>query len=415
MAIILLALLLRVRYLEYIEFRYDEAAVLMRAARVYLDPGHIPLHGMRSSLGNYGPHGQVYMMLPVVKYTFNPVAAAGYMLLFDVAAVFMLYILCAVLYTKRVGYFASLFYAVSPWTVLFGRKIWVNNFMPSLVLCLMISLVALVVYRRSYHILPALVSLGILSTMHFTALVYWGVFIIIYFVFKPPVNYKFLAAGLVFCFLASSPYLYYEVTHDLYNTRFIVYHMLQPSRFNWVAFTYPLQLVSTMGLEYSLGGAVGGFTGVSPTVNILCPIIFLVGLLHVIRVKGDGNLIVLVFLAIPFLLVFLKSQPLIHYMIPSLPVVFLVFGVGLDRVYERLSRVRESVGVFLIIFLLMCLFASTLAFQDYILTDPPDTAYGTPYTLQVKGVMEAVESGDVSGVNGTVTGRYILYNVLGVD
>ena len=131
--ILLLAAALRMGAPGISEFKLDEARLSLLALN--MARGHeFPLLGIGSSVGI--PNMPVSVWLFALPYLFSsdPTVATLYVGLLNVAAVALTWWLARRYFGPRAALIAALLYAVSPWGVIYSRKIWAQNLLPPFVL-----------------------------------------------------------------------------------------------------------------------------------------------------------------------------------------------------------------------------------------------------------------------------------------
>ncbi len=115
------------------EFKRDEAN--LSALALDMARGHaFPLLGIDSSVGIRNAPFSVYVVVPPFLLTSDPTLATLYAGLLGVAAVLLVYGVVRRYYGPLAAFVAGLLYAVSPWAVIFSRKIWAQDFLPVVVM-----------------------------------------------------------------------------------------------------------------------------------------------------------------------------------------------------------------------------------------------------------------------------------------
>ncbi len=144
-AVLLLAALLRLYRIDMLDLRFDEASGLQNARNAA--GGALLLTAPFS--GSVVEHPAIYaytMALPyLVLHQFWFVAV--FRILLDVAAIGMLWLLCARAFDVRTATIAALCFAVAPWAVQFARKMWLAP-LPIYHTLLLWGLIELVRWKR---------------------------------------------------------------------------------------------------------------------------------------------------------------------------------------------------------------------------------------------------------------------------
>src|SRR6266700_2480741 len=120
--ILILAALLRLGWPNIVEFKRDEANLSVLTLNM-LHGRDFPLLGIDSSVGIRNAPVNVYLMLLPYVLSSSPELATAYVGLLNVIAVLVLYGLVRRYYGPLAAFVASILYAVSPWAVVYSRKI----------------------------------------------------------------------------------------------------------------------------------------------------------------------------------------------------------------------------------------------------------------------------------------------------
>ena len=169
-AILILAGGLRMGWPGLTEFKADEAH-LMSLALDMAERQHLPIRGLGSSVGlpNFPMSVWLYALpLMVWKHVYSATLFTG---LLNTVAVLGCWWFVRRYWGPAAALVAALMYAVSPWAVLFSRKIWAQNLLPLFVMVWAISAALTFVEWRRRFILLHLLSLGVAAQLHFSAIV----------------------------------------------------------------------------------------------------------------------------------------------------------------------------------------------------------------------------------------------------
>ncbi len=168
--ILILAAILRLGWPNIVEFKRDEANLSV----LTLDMLHgrdFPLLGIDSSVGIRNAPVNVYLMLPPYAFSSNPELATAYVGLQNVIAVLLLYALVRRYYGPLAAFIAALLYAVSPWAVVYSRKIWAQDMLPLfIILTIGTALLGFLEGKRWAQLLH-LPLLAITGQIHYVAFV----------------------------------------------------------------------------------------------------------------------------------------------------------------------------------------------------------------------------------------------------
>lgn len=128
-AILALATLLRLGAPGVVEFKRDEANLSSMA----LDMARgreFPLLGIDSSVGIRNAPVNVWIMALPYLFSSDPLPATQFVGLMNVGAVLLTYLLVRRYYGPLAAVVAGLTFAVSPWAVVYSRKIWAQDMLP---------------------------------------------------------------------------------------------------------------------------------------------------------------------------------------------------------------------------------------------------------------------------------------------
>jgi hypothetical protein len=165
---LILGAVTRLGWLDLIEFKNDEAWALSVATSIARGQA-LPLVGIGSSLGVPNAPFFVYLMAIPELFSHDPAFATGLIGLLGVVAIVLTYAFGRWLVDDVAGVSAALFFAVSPWGIVFSRKVWAQDALPAFVTITLFCL--LVAYRdgRRFLILPGIASLTLATQLHPTA------------------------------------------------------------------------------------------------------------------------------------------------------------------------------------------------------------------------------------------------------
>jgi hypothetical protein len=219
-AILLLAGALRMGWPTLTEFKFSEARMEALALEVTRE-GRLPLVGVPSSAGFDHSPISVYLYVPAFLFTTNPIPATIYGGLAGVAAVG----LCWWLARRwpgggwRGAWVAALFFAVSPWSVAFSRKIWQVTFVPFLTLVFVGLAISALVEKptstsernQEWNLAWALVVYALLVQIHPSAVSLAPALALWLILFWRRVRPGPLLAGTALAAVTSLPFLVHQI------------------------------------------------------------------------------------------------------------------------------------------------------------------------------------------------------------
>jgi hypothetical protein len=167
--IVVLAAFLRFSSLDLMEFKLDEAIAIDLAEPIF-DTGTWPQHGLVSSIKMRNPPTFIYMMAIPMTFSFDPLVITGGLVgLLGVLAVIWCFFVIRPRLGPLIALTACLFFACSPWAVLYARKIWSCDTMPFFSVALIHALFVIYERRKSWVVAAIPILLITLWQIHFSA------------------------------------------------------------------------------------------------------------------------------------------------------------------------------------------------------------------------------------------------------
>ncbi|MCB9423019.1 MAG: hypothetical protein H6667_24675, partial [Ardenticatenaceae bacterium] len=193
--VLALAAVLRLGWPGLTEFKADEARLLALALDMAQGKG-LALRGISSSVGfpNFPMSVWLYA-LPSLIWP-HVYAATLFTGLLNWLAVAAAYWFVRRYWGVRAALAAALLLAVSPWAVIFSRKIWAQNLLPLFVMGWAISGVLAFVERRPRFLLLHLLCLAIAVQIHLAAAALGVVTAVYLLIFWRRIDWRWLAAGI---------------------------------------------------------------------------------------------------------------------------------------------------------------------------------------------------------------------------
>ncbi len=340
---LLIAGLARFEGLRIVPFQYDEAIIADGALGVA--QGHsLPLVGNPSSVGvRTGPVSLYLMALPFALST-NPLVASALIAGLNTLGVGLLWFMTQRYFSRPAAWIAGLVYALNPWALIYGSRIWEPNMYPPFlllaiflglygfaepdtgkthrwarILCLPVFLIAVQTHLAGWLLLPLypiLLWMGGRKTLKRGEMM--------------------LSIGLGL--LAVLPYLIGQI--QLYQSAPEIFHFSPSGKsitFSDQAVQMLVQLATGLGYEaYALLPAFAPTFLVPVTLWPIIGILAVVGLASLFR-RPLSRLAALpiAWIAIPILLFsFTWTDVHIHYFTGILPALSLLTGLGTAWLYE---------------------------------------------------------------------------------
>ncbi|MGB1288494.1 MAG: hypothetical protein ACPG7F_18310, partial [Aggregatilineales bacterium] len=127
MLVLLVAAVMRLSEPGIVEFFHDDAMVSSMAQEM-VSGETLPLTGIISSVGIPNPPMTIYVLAIPFLLSTDPAFAILFIMIFNVVGVGLLWWIAHRYFGRYVALVAGLTYAVSPWAVLYSRKIWAQDY-----------------------------------------------------------------------------------------------------------------------------------------------------------------------------------------------------------------------------------------------------------------------------------------------
>lgn len=206
-ALLVLAGALRLASPGLSEFKADEARLLTLALQ--MSDGQFALRGISSSTGfpNFPMSVWLYM-LPLLVWQ-HPYSAILFTGLLNTLAVGLSYWMARRYWGVMAALAATLMFAVSPWAVIFSRKIWAQNLLPLIVVGWAFAALLAYVDRRKAFIILHLLCLAVAIQIHLAAIALLPATVAFLIIFRRRVDWRMALLGLALALLTALPFLVY--------------------------------------------------------------------------------------------------------------------------------------------------------------------------------------------------------------
>jgi hypothetical protein len=403
LVVLLVAAYLRIGWPDVIEFKRDEANLSLLALD-FATGKSFPLLGITSSVGVPNAPFNVYILAIPYLFSSNPVLATQFIGLLNVFAIGLTYGLLRRYTGYKIALVMCFMFAVSPWGVIFSRKIWAQNMLPLFVLLTLITGIWAFIDKKHWAKMLHFPFLAILGQIHYGAFVMIPAYVILWVIGGRSLLSRYTVIGIVFAGLLCLPYAI-----GLYQGGFFSIETLTgaSNRVDIVEETssnvFTLTPIHEAGVLiagtdiHSLAGTekfkayLDGVPHVYPLFGVLAYAV-LISLLWLIakiirqryeRRAFDVVLCVwLIFPIVSFLIPWTTFY--IHYLIPILPAAFIMLGLALSDMLEVKNTAKiikqggiliGGVGLICISLLQIGLFVNLL---NFIYQNNTPNGFGTP-------------------------------------
>ncbi len=358
LGILALALVLRMGWPTLAAFKRDEATVARRALSIAYE-GDLPAAGVGASMGTANLPLTLYLTAIPLRVSQDPVAAVLFIGLLNGLAVLACYALGQAYFGRGVGLIASFLFAVSPWAVLYGRKIWCRT-LPLVTLAFFAALFATFVRKRPWALVGAFVGLAALVGIQLEGIAFIPLLFVLILLFRKQVALCPFVVGLGLFVLSLAPYVIHDALHGWPSLRSFADYAGGEAHFSLDALRYAFILTGSYGIHGMAGALYPDFLAGLPNlwwlnwlVMGLLAISILYALLQVLRGPEKRRrpiLVMLVWFAVPVVLQSRPTAPVYPFYFNLLyPVQFLFIAILLADLLARFPTLKSLLAVALLV------------------------------------------------------------------
>lgn len=207
--VLLVGVWLRFSRLDLLEFKGDEAMALHLASKLVQGSGPV-WAGLMSSVKVTNPPLFIYVLAPLVWISSDPVFISVCIAALNLVAVVVCWHVGRKYFGRVAGLVAGGLFAVSPWAVIYSRKIWAQDLVPVFVVGTLWALLALVFEGRRKATFWVLVLPLCLTQIHFSGAALTVVVVTLLLLLRPAVDWRRAAAAVAVAVVLGLPYLWYQ-------------------------------------------------------------------------------------------------------------------------------------------------------------------------------------------------------------
>lgn len=365
--LIIFAVIPRLLFMDLIEFKYDEALSAFQTYLFYQQPS-LPQIGMLASTGMYNFPLLNYILIFIGLFSRNPIYLTFVIALINVFAIVLFYRFNKKIFGSSIAFISAITLAVSPWAIIFSRKIWAQDLILIFAILFYYLFFTLIQAKRTTHFVLLSFLLFILIQLHgsgiFLALTVSGIL----FYFKIKINIKKIILGLILALIFALPYIFFEASSTPFCRDCVALFEYQKlSRpFDFDNFLRPFQILNGSYFQFILGSSYNEFVNFNPFilpvtyVFIIESLGIFVGVIYFcVKKKKDYLLLPLIIFTISFLYFASRTPAYIHYFVIILPVVATLYALTFYAFYQLKKNPVYKAGIiflFLLFFIAKCFF-----------------------------------------------------------
>lgn len=381
------ASIFRLTNLDLVEFKSDEAANLLLSSRQIFDQP-IPPGGTGSSVGILNPPLFNYIILPLTYLTLDPQKIVFFIALVNVLSIVFFFFVIKRYYSLVIAFISSSLIALSPWAILFSRKIWMQDILIPFFVPFFLSLHKLVIDKREIYWIPYVSFSFFLIQLHQASIFLLAPITAFLIIKKVKINYKYILVGAAIGIIPLIPYLIYELSNGCPDCVAILMSsqkLQSPSSLE--IFQRPLQILGQGNFDFVFGAE--SFNLFSKEYKIAFELRKVLYLFYFIipfsafifvRLHKKFDFFIYSLITTCAIYYFLKIEPRMHYFILFIPILALLIGVAFDSVIER-GKMLKIASILLLSTIFSILIIYNFIFFDFVKKHKGTSGdYGTTYT-----------------------------------
>lgn len=368
--IVVVSAVFRITNMELIEFKGDEAVNLFLASRPLF--GHsFPPGGTVSSIGILNPPLINYILFPLTLLSLNPKTISLFIGLINSFAIGLLFLLLQRYYGLLCSAIAAILFALSPWAILYSRKIWPQDFLLLFLLPWLYSIHKLVLEKRKSYWILYITSSLLLIQLHLPS--FFIIILMTIFLIKRKANLSLrsILLGVILGSLPFLPFLGYQITNNCPDcATLLTVRQKASTTYDIITFLRPLQIMSQGNFSFIMGSDFVTFANDYPFIYTIRRVFYIeylllpVGMFFFWKRWKKLRFLVYITLLLPVLYFFLRIVPHMHYYIVLAPLLFFFSGYALAIMLVHRHFFVKAPGVVLILFLVATSIGFNKAFSD---------------------------------------------------
>lgn len=209
--VLLVAAYFRLASLNLAEFKNDEAgtAIIVKAL---VEHGKVPFLG--PSLTTGGSAGPIYDYILAIPFLIstNPIVASTFTAVLNIVGVAFTFKFAREFFNERVALIATALDAVSPFAVLFSRKIWNPDLIFPFTVVLFYCLYTFVIKGRPRYLVPVFALYAVILQIHPITLFLAPVILFFLWKFRSGIRLRYLFYGVALFLALFAPFIYGQAT-----------------------------------------------------------------------------------------------------------------------------------------------------------------------------------------------------------
>lgn len=331
--ILAVAATLRLGWVNLTEFKADEARLYLLALDM-AEFKSFALRGIGSSVGipNF-PISVWLFSIPLFIWK-HPYSATLFVGLLNTVAVYFAYRLTKKYWGESAALIAALMFAVSPWAIIYSRKIWAQDLLPLFVIGYIGTALSAFIHKRRWMLTLHFVLLSCIIQLHLSGLAFIPLTLLWLIIFWKRIHWREVILGVAASAVLAIPFAIYvlQLPREASNLQPLISNLQsRPATVDLDSLHYTWMLLIGSDI-HSLAGpkAFQDFLNSVPNIDLirwLWGAMALGGLVVALVRRHDKDVIVATWLIVPAIFFIRHSTPVFpHYFIITLPAGYILAG-----------------------------------------------------------------------------------------
>lgn len=356
--VVICALIFRIWNLNIVEFKGDEAINLYLAAL----PRFMGIFAPGSTISSFGilnPPLINYFLLPITLFSVDPRIVSGYIAVINSFAIGFFFLFLRNFFSLHASFATSILFAFAPWSIIYSRKIWAQDFLLPLVVSFLFSSAFILKGRKKFWILY-MVSAFFLIQIHQPSILFVSLFSVFFLIQKPSLSFKFILLGIFIGIIPFIPYLNYQLLNGCPDCSLILNTKGNTTPdLSWEIFLRPFQIINNGNFSFLLGDDMTLFMeNYSYTkwasIFLLLEYIFLpLGTIFIIKKVKKLSFIAFTIVTLPIVYFILRIVPHMHYFTILIPLLFVSIAASIDFLFKKKVKVLKFTTISLIMLIII--------------------------------------------------------------
>src|SRR5258706_10489094 len=331
--ILFTSLLFRITNLSIIEFKGDEALTLFLATRTLFNHSFPPIATI-SSVGILNFPLLLYFVFPFTLISLDPqIISCGIPLISTVANGF-LFLILKKYYGILTSFIATVLISLSPWAILYSRKIWAQDFIFPIAVILIFSIHKLIIEKKKNYWILYVISTLFLIQLH-QPLFYFLIILTVFMFFKAKIYLPAIIIGFILGIIPTTAYILYEIGNGFPDYfAFIDYTKLQFT-YSFLTFARAFQILSQGDFHFIIGDDMPLFAKMYP-ISYWSRLFFYMeylllpfGVIIFWKMYPKLRFMTSAVISLPVAYFFARTPTFMHYFIILIPFLFIFLATGI--------------------------------------------------------------------------------------